>query len=302
MKKHFYFFSIGIFFCLSINTAYAQNPTPLLSKEAFNFAVGDTFVYNLSYTTNPISPTTTMSDFYYEWVIKELTKSSNKDTLLIKVTQKNRMYADVKRIRNIKLIAGLDSNVTKNIKLTLPDSQAFPFKSVKYKEYTTAQDLSYGKAKKSTYSQLYASHTAGTFLNQVDYAEGIGMVRYLILIPESVKIKPKDAYQLIERLVYFRNNKEKWGNYPKELVGTKETAINFNIALYPNPVQDVLQLKNNFDPLLTKYEILDMQGTLIRESNVLQNNSISVSDLPKGMYILQISNNSDLYVIKFIKN
>ena len=302
MKKYFYFFSIGIFFCLSINTAYAQNPTPLLSKEAFNFAVGDTFVYNVSYTTQVPTPTTVLSNFYYEWVIKELTKSSNKDTLLIKVTQKNSSNFDAKRIRNIKFIVGLDSNVTKNIKLTLPDSQALPFKSFQYKEYTTSQNTSYGKAKKSTYLQLYAKHTAGTLSSQVDYAEDLGMVKYVTNVIGGIKIKSDDAYFLTEDLVYFHNNKEKWGNYPKKLVDTKETTINFSIALYPNPVQEVLQVKNNFDPLLTKYEIFDVQGTLIKESNVLQNNSISVSDLQKGMYILQISNNSDLYVSKFIKN
>lgn len=298
MKKNLYFLTMIFILSLSNNFIFAQNPPPLLNKEAYSFAVGDTFAYEVRYSKDPIEASTIIFPGYYEWVIKGLSKSANQDTLYLKVAQR-KYGVDTSKIKNRRLIVGLDSSVTKNFKLTLPSGQIGPFKTVKYTENTNTQYKNLGSAKKSTRQQLIADKSSGIFWYEIRYAEGLGMVSYYRGIAEGI-VYDGDAY-FDETLVYFRNKKEKWGNYPKQLVDAKETTLNYSIALYPNPVQDLLFLKNTFDPLRTKYEIQDMQGNTVKKSTTLSDNTISVADFPKGMYILEISNNDNLYISKFIK-
>jgi hypothetical protein len=298
MKKNLYFFAMIFLLSLSNNFIFAQNPPPLLNKEAYSFAVGDTFAYEVRYSKDPLEASTIIFSYYYEWVIKGLSNSVNQDTLYLKVVQR-KYGVDTSKIKNRRLIVGLDSSVTKNLKLTLPGGQTYPFKDINYSETTETQYKNLGSAKKSTRQQLTANHNGGLFSFQIRYAEGIGMVYYHRNIgPGTVA---DGDYHHKETLVYFRNKKEKWGSYPKQLVDAKETTLNYSIALYPNPVQDLLFFKNTFDPLRTKYEIQDIQGNIVKKATTLSDNTISVEGLPKGMYILEISNNDNLYISKFIK-
>lgn len=73
------------------------------------------------------------------------------------------------------------------------------------------------------------------------------------------------------------------------------------ISIYPNPVQDVLYLKNISKNSGT-VTILDQTGRVIRKEE-LRNNSINVSNLISGNYMLLYKSNEDKQVsFKFIKN
>jgi hypothetical protein len=66
-------------------------------------------------------------------------------------------------------------------------------------------------------------------------------------------------------------------------------------TLYPNPTKDILNISADFEG--TKYSIIDTLGRTIT-TGTLQNNSINVAALPKGLYILKSSNALNT---KFIK-
>ena len=72
------------------------------------------------------------------------------------------------------------------------------------------------------------------------------------------------------------------------------------VSVYPNPASDVLKLnvlKQNYT--LKNVEITDMQGRLLKNIN---QSEIKISDLPKGLYLLQIEfENGRRIVEKFIK-
>ena len=71
-----------------------------------------------------------------------------------------------------------------------------------------------------------------------------------------------------------------------------------NYAIYPNPVKDNLQLIGE-DGTNVNFSITDQSGKVI---NTFKNtNTISVSNLEKGVYFLQISNQKGMEVLKFIK-
>lgn len=70
------------------------------------------------------------------------------------------------------------------------------------------------------------------------------------------------------------------------------------LEIYPNPVQDVLFLKNfkNRESVVT---ILGVNGSIISSQPALD--KIDVTDLPKGCYIIRIEDGEDVFQNKFIK-
>lgn len=78
-------------------------------------------------------------------------------------------------------------------------------------------------------------------------------------------------------------------------LSTSETKLNSSISIYPNPVSDILYIKN---ANASQYKIVDLSGRIVK-SGVYQN-GITVSDLNKGNYIIQISGKNVQQTEKFI--
>ncbi|MDH6252839.1 putative repeat protein (TIGR01451 family) [Chryseobacterium sp. H1D6B] len=72
-----------------------------------------------------------------------------------------------------------------------------------------------------------------------------------------------------------------------------------NITVYPNPVTDILFIQSKNE--IIKAEIYDTAGRIITSTGV-QGNSIKVSELTKGNYMIKLFTNDNVVVQKFIKN
>src|SRR5690606_28752685 len=72
------------------------------------------------------------------------------------------------------------------------------------------------------------------------------------------------------------------------------------IQVYPNPVQDVLQIKG-LSAERNTIKILDLQGKIVFETNQININSISVNHLNSGKYLLIVESNNTNQRLKFIK-
>ncbi len=74
-----------------------------------------------------------------------------------------------------------------------------------------------------------------------------------------------------------------------------------NFAVYPNPVNDVVNISSLNNSEITKVSITDINGRVVREinSNV---SSISVGDLNAGIYFLKINTAEGVGTSKFVKN
>lgn len=102
--------------------------------------------------------------------------------------------------------------------------------------------------------------------------------------------------------IYFDYNAPIVTNtYTTNIFGNLETSeikgkTNFNI--YPNPVQDVLFITSK--EKVIKAEIYDTAGRILTSATV-QDNSISVSELAKGNYIIKLFTKDQATVQKFIK-
>ncbi len=87
-----------------------------------------------------------------------------------------------------------------------------------------------------------------------------------------------------------------------DISGIENHDSNTSLALYPNPVHDVLNVSiNNHLPANTIITISDMQGRVIKEEKISQSNSsiipINVSALSQGVYLLKM----DGVVKRFVK-
>jgi hypothetical protein len=78
-------------------------------------------------------------------------------------------------------------------------------------------------------------------------------------------------------------------------LATAENKLNNSISIYPNPVSDVLYIKNAD---AASYQIVDISGKLIKAG--IYKNGITISDLNKGAYIIQISFKNTQKTEKFI--
>ncbi len=77
---------------------------------------------------------------------------------------------------------------------------------------------------------------------------------------------------------------------------------NFEIDLFPNPTENIVNLKtSNFNNLF--YQFSDFNGKLLKEGKIIsENTEISVNKLPSAVYFLNVFNNQKLVkIFKIVK-
>ena len=74
-----------------------------------------------------------------------------------------------------------------------------------------------------------------------------------------------------------------------------------DIIIYPNPVCDVLQLKNPHNITFTKAKVIALNGKVVYEEIIQNTNTIHVENIAKGVYILEVYSGEEKYVSKFVK-
>ncbi|MFP3592854.1 BspA family leucine-rich repeat surface protein [Chryseobacterium sp. SIMBA_038] len=81
-------------------------------------------------------------------------------------------------------------------------------------------------------------------------------------------------------------------------LSTSETLIKSDISIYPNPATDFIFIKNLKG--INTYKIFDTSGRIVQQ-NILNTESIDITALSKGNYILQIVLKDKTQTFKFIK-
>jgi M6 family metalloprotease-like protein len=84
-----------------------------------------------------------------------------------------------------------------------------------------------------------------------------------------------------------------------EISSIADFTENDNQKLYPNPVQDVLYIET--DEVIKHIEIITQSGQIVRtiEGNV---NTIHVSNLPSGIYVIKITSDRGVSTKRIVKN
>jgi len=91
------------------------------------------------------------------------------------------------------------------------------------------------------------------------------------------------------------SNKPVWGTCPTAGVDDQNQL---DISIYPNPTSDIVYIDGNYTQL--KVVVYDILGKQVM--NKFTTNTIDISHLEKGVYMLQLSDGVKLSTIKIIKN
>ena len=125
----------------------------------------------------------------------------------------------------------------------------------------------------------------------------------------SFKIKTKadltvsDSFSNLAKIYFDYNHPIVTNTYVttvQNVLGTSEISNDkAELTIYPNPVKDVLNIQSKNQ--IVKAEIYDTNGRILISAS-LKGNSINVSELSKGNYIIKLSSKDKTSVHKFIKN
>jgi uncharacterized Ntn-hydrolase superfamily protein len=103
-------------------------------------------------------------------------------------------------------------------------------------------------------------------------------------------IEPIDSLQVLFDEVHYCPN-----------VGLEETKdFDVYFTMRPNPATNTLTLENT-EAQVYWVKIADINGKVIMESSILHQLSLDISEVPQGLYFVQIYNNEKSFVKKLIK-
>ncbi len=104
-----------------------------------------------------------------------------------------------------------------------------------------------------------------------------------------------ETNQSVENLVFTLND--------GEITNIESNAINSTIKIYPNPVKDILNIETTAACEIRLYSLTgqSIKNTTASSSGKHQT-QLNLSDVTPGVYILEISNNSEKSHTKIIKN
>jgi len=83
------------------------------------------------------------------------------------------------------------------------------------------------------------------------------------------------------------------------LAAAESNKENNTVSIYPNPVKDILNIQSKNE--ITKAEIFDAAGRILISTSV-KGNSINVSELTKGNYMIKLYTKDKIFTQKFIRN
>ncbi len=83
-------------------------------------------------------------------------------------------------------------------------------------------------------------------------------------------------------------------------LGINDVSLN-KISIFPNPVQDILQIESSINTQMSSLTIFDTLGRLVLEQNN-PSNQIEVSDLSSGLLFIQIETDEGVITKKVMKH
>jgi hypothetical protein len=93
--------------------------------------------------------------------------------------------------------------------------------------------------------------------------------------------------------------------YEISVLSLEKNALNLSLVAYPNPTQDVLNLRvGNFSQEKLAYKLFDLEGKVISEAFMhSEETTIDMQQLPVATYFVEVHNDAKkVYVFKINKN
>lgn len=133
---------------------------------------------------------------------------------------------------------------------------------------------------------------------------------FSIFIPNNTPLTTSlSGNQNYKIKIELKNSSYVWltGDYPPTRLNfTTNLSIDDNnfankIAVYPNPVVDVLNIDKTENLSNASFSVINTLGETIMQTKTLNNDAIDVSSLSSGMYILSVDSGDGKQQFKFLK-
>ena len=140
----------------------------------------------------------------------------------------------------------------------------------------------------------FAETTSGLKLSKIDITEAFPPTKTDVVtninFPTGFVFDGDDIYitEYYSGILKFTQN----------TASVQDTSLN-TVSVYPNPTKNVLNISGIDN--LQSYRIFNLLGKEILAKTEIQNNSIDVSNLKKGVYFITIKDENNTYTKKFIK-
>lgn len=251
---------------ISTSDLFAQKR--LTNREIYNFEVGDILHFS------NISSFYDFTRFYKrEFLSKEY--SNNQDSVIYIVLDS--IY-ELINIPNFKLSVRYDTITYINLD-SFPSPSLSSYDSTNDQCGTTIYIANYSvKPPGKQYTELYTD----------TYMESLG--RYYLLIIDSDNTRSENS-----ALQYYKTKDKECGRRIGNL-STNGLYYNKKIDIYPNPVNDLIFVRNLYKG---QYKIYNLLGGLIQQGEF--ENEIEVSGLKTGPYFVVITDDNSTYYQNFLK-
>ncbi|WP_234110530.1 SBBP repeat-containing protein [Chryseobacterium sp. R2A-55] len=87
---------------------------------------------------------------------------------------------------------------------------------------------------------------------------------------------------------------------PFGILKTAETNT-YSVKIYPNPATDFIKVQHSKNEKISKVEIFDMEGKMVKNIPSLSQNTVDVKSLSAGMYLMKIYSATEVINTKFLK-
>jgi hypothetical protein len=126
---------------------------------------------------------------------------------------------------------------------------------------------------------------------------------------DTIKVEwtPADATPLIDTILIYHNtpnvtNPLKVSIQGKALIKTKMEELKSRICLYPNPATELINLSIDND-LINQCFIFNTSGQVVKNCNLKKGvNTLNISQLPSGIYFIQVTSSLGIYTQKLTIN
>ncbi|NCP91300.1 MAG: T9SS type A sorting domain-containing protein, partial [Flavobacteriales bacterium] len=158
----------------------------------------------------------------------------------------------------------------------------------------------------------YVSYVGGGELNPaVAGSDVAGSITFTI--PEGTAPSASLTGQLNYKInIELKTSTFDWlaGAYPATPINLTTAALSVddisknlqNVSIFPNPTNDVIQLKGIENNTISQVSIVNILGKKVYASSKISNSKIDVSQLNSGIYILTLTSENNQKRMKFIKN
>ena len=148
------------------------------------------------------------------------------------------------------------------------------------------------------------------YMNLMLYNSGLSTNNYDALLINWSQLNVRSNVTLGANLIYYCNGSDarqslidnhNWTIYDAGIdcsTAGVDDQNQLDISIYPNPTSDIVYIDGNYTQL--KVVVYDILGKQVMKESIT--NSIDISQLEKGVYILQLSDGAKVTTQRIIKN